>query len=43
MKKIYEQPTMDKLNFNTENILSSSTEILNGSFMGEEDLLIVMQ
>ena len=43
MKKIYEQPTMDTLNFNTENILSSSGEILNEAFFGEEDPLVITQ
>ena len=41
MKKIYEQPKLTVNVFTTENILSSSGEVFDKAFFGEEDPLII--
>ena len=41
MKKVYEQPELIINVFTVENILSSSSDVLNEAFFGEEDPLII--
>ena len=43
MKKIYEQPKLAVNVFTAENILSSSGEVFNEAFFGEEDPLAITQ
>ena len=43
MKKNYEQPKLTVNVLKSENILSSSGEVFNEAFFGEEDPLVITQ